>query len=40
MRLILDFRNLTAANKQTILDNIDFFLEKQKRDKKEGKNAL
>lgn len=40
MRLILDFRSLTDANKQTILDNIDFFLEKQKRDKKEGKNAL
>lgn len=39
MRLILDYRCLTEANKQTILDNIAFLLEKQSKGEKEALSA-
>lgn len=39
IRLILDFRELSDANKQTILDNIAFLLEKQAKEKKESASA-
>lgn len=35
MHMILDFRDLSASNQQTILDNISFLLEKQQKEKKE-----
>ena len=37
--LILDFRELSDANKQTILDNIAFLLEKQTKEKKASVSA-
>ncbi len=39
IRLVLDFRNLDDANKQTIFDNIAFLLEKQAKEKKESASA-
>ena len=39
IRLILDFRELSDVNKQTILDNIAFLLEKQAKEKKESVSA-
>ena len=39
MRMILDFRELSSANQQTILDNIAFLLEKQSKEKKESLSA-